>query len=60
MATKGIRGAITVENNTEESIKEATIELLKEMVERNNIDKTKISSSFFSFSSFSSVSFCDA
>ena len=35
MFTKGIRGAITVNENTEESIKEATIELLNELVERN-------------------------
>ncbi|MCR5265082.1 MAG: chorismate mutase [Cyanobacteria bacterium RUI128] len=47
MTTKGIRGAITVDKNTEESIKDATLELLKEMVERNNIDKTKISHAIF-------------
>ena len=28
MITKGIRGAITVEENTEEAIKKATIELI--------------------------------
>ncbi len=33
MITKGIRGAITVESNTEQSIKEATLELLSEMFE---------------------------
>ena len=47
MATKGIRGAITVEDNTQESIKVATIELLREMVDKNNIDKTKISHAIF-------------
>ena len=47
MVTKGIRGAITVEKNTEESIKEATLELLKELVEKNNIDKSKISHAIF-------------
>lgn len=47
MITKGIRGAIIVNENTEESIKEATIELLKEMTVRNNIDKTKISHAIF-------------
>lgn len=47
MITKGIRGAITVENNTEESIKEATIELLAKMTEQNNIDKAKISHAIF-------------
>ena len=47
MITKGIRGAITVDNNTEESIKEATIELLKNMVEKNNIKKENISHAIF-------------
>ena len=47
MITKGIRGAITVDKNTEESIKEATLELLGEMVEKNNIDKSKISHAIF-------------
>ncbi len=47
MITKGIRGAITVEENTEESIKEATLELLKEMIKKNNIDKNKISHAIF-------------
>ena len=32
MTTKGIRGAISVSENTPEAIKEATLELLKEMV----------------------------
>jgi len=47
MVTKGIRGAITVKDNTEESIKSATLELLKEMIEKNNIDATKISHAVF-------------
>ena len=47
MISKGIRGAITVEENTVESIKEATLELLKEMVEKNNIDKSNISHAIF-------------
>lgn len=47
MVTKGIRGAITVDANTEESIKEATLELLKELVEKNNIDKNNISHAIF-------------
>ncbi len=37
MITKGIRGAITVESNTEQSIKEATLELLSEMFDRNGL-----------------------
>ena len=34
MITKGIRGAITVDENTPEAIGAATIKLLKEMVDR--------------------------
>lgn len=37
MTTKGIRGAITVDANTQEAIEEATLELLCEMFEKNNI-----------------------
>ena len=40
MVTKGIRGAITVEANTEEALKEATLELLSEIFEQNNIKGT--------------------
>lgn len=49
MYTKGIRGAITVEENTVEAIKSATIELLNEMVERNNILEENISHVIFTF-----------
>ena len=38
MITKGIRGAITVEGNTVEDIKNATLELLQEMVSQNSIN----------------------
>jgi len=41
MITKGIRGAITVEANTPEAIKDATLELLSEMRKKNNITDTK-------------------
>lgn len=41
MITKGIRGAITVEENTQDSIKEATLELLCEIFEKNNLTGTK-------------------
>lgn len=34
---KGIRGAITVENNSQEAIKEATLELLNALISKNNI-----------------------
>lgn len=47
MITKGIRGAITVEENTEKAIKNATLELLSELVKENNIDKDKISHAIF-------------
>ena len=43
MITRGIRGAITVENNTEEEIKNATIELLSEIIMKNNLDLDMIS-----------------
>ena len=39
MITKGIRGAITIDSNSEEDLKSATLELLGEMVEKNNIKK---------------------
>ena len=41
MITKGIRGAITIDSNSEEDLKSATLELLGEMVEKNNIKKNK-------------------
>ena len=48
MITKGIRGAITVDDNTPESIGAATIKLLKEMTKRNNVDLELISHVIFS------------
>ena len=47
MITKGIRGAITVENNSVEDIKSATLELLSEMIKKNNIGKENISHAIF-------------
>ena len=47
MTTKGIRGAISVSENTPEAIKEATLELLKEMVNSNNITIADISHVIF-------------
>lgn len=47
MITKGIRGAITVENNSVEAIESATLELLNELVKQNNIDKNLISHAVF-------------
>lgn len=40
MITKGIRGAITVEENTETAVREATLELVKEIVKQNNLKST--------------------
>lgn len=45
--TKGIRGAITVENNSSEAIEAATLELLGELVSENNIDINFISHVIF-------------
>jgi chorismate mutase len=48
MVTKGIRGAITVEENSEQAIKEATLELLSEILKKNNLtDTSKISHVIF-------------
>lgn len=47
MITKGIRGAITVENNSVEALKEATLELLSEMCAKNKITPEKISHAIF-------------
>jgi len=47
MITKGIRGAITVEENTTEAIKSATVELLSAIIRENNITEEKISHIIF-------------
>lgn len=47
MITKGIRGAITVDANTSEAIEFATLELLKELINKNKIDKKSISHVIF-------------
>ena len=47
MITKGIRGAITVEENTPEAIGSAVIKLLKQMVDQNNIEIDSISHAIF-------------
>ena len=57
MLSKGIRGAITVAENTEESIKEATLELLGEMVEKNKIEESLISHVFFTLTEDLNVAF---
>lgn len=47
MTAKGVRGAITVNSNTADEIKDATIELLSEMIKRNNIVVANISHVIF-------------
>ena len=47
MKTIGIRGAITVDENTEISIKSATIELLSAMIQKNDINIDNISHVIF-------------
>tara|TARA_B100000686_G_scaffold144603_1_gene152040 strand:+ start:2154 stop:2534 length:381 start_codon:yes stop_codon:yes gene_type:complete len=44
---RAIRGATTADENTKESIVEATIQLLKKIVEENNLDKNEVISAFF-------------
>ena len=47
MITKGIRGAITVEENSSEAIKNATLELKNAMICANNIEESMISHVIF-------------
>ena len=47
MLTKGIRGAITVANNTENDIKNATLKLLNDMIQKNKIEPEMISHVIF-------------
>lgn len=47
MISKGIRGAITVEENTIPALKSATIELLTSMILENDITQNKISHVIF-------------
>ena len=51
MISKGIRGAILVEENTSEAIGSATIKLLKEIMKKNNIETNLISHVIFSLTS---------
>ena len=47
MITRGIRGAITVDENTPEAIGSATIKLLKEIISKNNLEIDTISHAIF-------------
>ena len=51
MLTRGIRGAITIENNDKKSIKEATVELLDAMLDKNNIELESIAFAIFTVTS---------
>jgi chorismate mutase len=44
---RGIRGAITVESDTEESIIEATMEILSAMINANGLHEDDVASIFF-------------
>lgn len=48
MPVRGIRGATTAEANTAEAITEATAELLRQLVELNDIDPAEIAFAYFS------------
>ena len=47
MFSRGVRGAITLENNTKEDIKSAVVELLQEMIIKNEINTEDISFAIF-------------
>jgi len=47
MFSRGVRGAITVDNNTKEDIKSAVVELLNEMLRENEINSEDISFAVF-------------
>ena len=47
MYSRGVRGAITLESNTKEEIKLATVELINEMLKKNQIETKDISSAIF-------------
>ena len=51
MISKGIRGAITVDANTPESIEEATLELLDKIIEHNGVESYLISHVIFTLTS---------
>lgn len=47
MFQRGIRGAISVDNNSKEALKDATIELINTMIEENEIKIEDISFAIF-------------
>lgn len=48
LVSRGIRGAITIESNTEKEIEDATVELLSCLLEKNKIEVGNISHVIFS------------
>ncbi len=57
MITKGIRGAITVDSNTKEDLKSATLFLLDELLKQNGISKHDISHVIFTVTNDIDVAF---
>ena len=51
MKSRGVRGAITLGDNTKEEIKNATVELLGEIISTNEIKTEDISSAIFTLTS---------
>ena len=51
MLSRGVRGAITLEENTKEEIKSAVIELLNKMLSDNSIKKEDIAFAIFTTTS---------
>ena len=51
MESRGVRGAITINANTKEEIKSATVELLYEMLLKNEIETKDISFAIFTLTS---------
>ena len=51
MQVRGIRGAITLSSNTKEEIKNATVELLTDMIDKNSINKEDIAFAIFTVTS---------
>ncbi|MDX1978441.1 MAG: chorismate mutase [Pseudanabaenaceae cyanobacterium bins.68] len=48
MAVRGVRGATTVENNTFEEVRQAVLEIMGEIEQKNQIDPSDIVSAMFS------------
>ncbi len=51
MISKGIRGAITVDENSEAAIKSAVVQLLGEILRRNNLSEGNLSHIIFTVTS---------